>query len=89
MSIKFIKNMADLSIMAFTASGVWALYCGLAIGNTNAAIVPLFISGVFFIVFVPWQQRREEEEDAQCFCNDLKWLFKKIVSMEQNKKGSE
>ncbi len=89
MFAKFIKIMANLSIVAFTASAVWALYCGLAIGNTNAAIIPLFMAGVFYIIFVPWLRIIKDRENSQRFCRHLKLVTNTAINMEQNKKDVE
>ena len=89
MFAKFIKIMANLSMVAVVCNVVWVVYLIFTVGNSNAGIVPLFISYVFFIIFVLWRGIIGGKEDCQCLCTDWRWMFKKMVGMEQNKKGSE
>ncbi len=63
----FIRVMAFLSLISFSGNTIWALCIGF--DDTNIATIPLFISGVFLVIFVPlWQIRRERKAGGGYVC---------------------
>ena len=83
----FVRVMAIFSIVGFIASCIWTLYSGLLTGNTDTAIVPLLVTGIFYIIFAPWAEIKKEKEESQRFLNALKWVFNILTNTKQNKKN--
>ncbi len=83
----FVRVMAIFSIVGFIASCIWALYSGLLMGNTDTAIVPLLVTGIFYIIFAPWAEIKKEKEESQRFLNTLRWAFNTLINIKQHKKN--